>query len=160
MLFVGHAAGHGILTVPHSKNNGYPGSYALDRSAYYTTASWWLDRAYFGTPKVTPWMRPGHFSWADARDLADVSQTFHPCGCYNPHGVQFCAGVELAHGWGETSLGRDLHGSCGWPQGGATSVAVGKSTGNRFQSVCEPWRRLRLHAVQKDRFSAVPKGSQ
>jgi hypothetical protein len=39
------------------------GSYALDRSAYYTTASWWLDRAYFGTPKVTPWMRPGHFSW-------------------------------------------------------------------------------------------------
>lgn len=59
-----------------------------------------------------------------------------------------------------TRLGRDLHGSCGWPQGGATSVAVGKSTGNRFQSVCEPWRRLRLHAVQKDRFSAVPKGSQ
>lgn len=105
VLFVGHAAGHGILTVPHSKNNGYPGSYALDRSAYYTTASWWLDRAYFGTPKVTPWMRPGHFSWADARDLADVSQTFHPCGCYNPHGVQFCAGVELAHGWGETSMG-------------------------------------------------------
>ncbi|CAL1129089.1 unnamed protein product [Cladocopium goreaui] len=105
VLFLGHAAGHGILTVPHSKNNGYPGSYALDRSAYYTTASWWLDRAYFGTPKVTPWMRPGHFSWADARDLADVSQTFHPCGCYNPHGVQFCAGVELAHGWGETSMG-------------------------------------------------------
>ena len=25
VLFVGHAAGHGILTVPHSKNNGYPG---------------------------------------------------------------------------------------------------------------------------------------
>ena len=25
VLFMGHAAGHGILTVPHSKNNGYPG---------------------------------------------------------------------------------------------------------------------------------------
>lgn len=44
-------------------------------------------------------------SRADARDLADVSQTFHPCGCYNPHGVQFCAGVELAQGFGETSMG-------------------------------------------------------
>jgi len=100
-----HAAGHAMLTVPHSKNNGFPGSYALDRSDYYTTASWWLDRAYFGTPKVTPWMQPGHFSWADARDLPDVTQTFHPCGCYNPHGVEFCAGVELAQGFGETSMG-------------------------------------------------------
>ena len=25
VLFVGHAAGHAMLTVPHSKNNGYPG---------------------------------------------------------------------------------------------------------------------------------------
>ena len=64
---VSHAAGHAMLTVPHSKNNGFPGSYALDRSDYYTTASWWLDRAYFGTPKVTPWMQPGHFSWSLGR---------------------------------------------------------------------------------------------
>ena len=64
---VSHAAGHGILTVPHSKNNGFPGSYALDRSDYYTTASWWLDRAYFGTPKVKPWTQPGNFSWSLGR---------------------------------------------------------------------------------------------
>ena len=29
VLFLGHAAGHGILTVPHSKNNGYPGEMSL-----------------------------------------------------------------------------------------------------------------------------------
>lgn len=66
-----HAAGHAMLTVPHSKNNGFPGSYALDRSDYYTTASWWLDRAYFGTPKVTPWMQPGHFSWSLGRNFKE-----------------------------------------------------------------------------------------
>ena len=25
LVLVGHAAGHAMLTVPHSKNNGYPG---------------------------------------------------------------------------------------------------------------------------------------
>jgi len=101
------AAGHAFMTVPHSKNNGYPGSYALPKGEYYTTASWWLDRSYFeGDPKKTPWLKPGHFSWRDARDLyPDFQQTFHPCGCYNPHGVEFCAGVELASGFGETTMG-------------------------------------------------------
>ena len=90
------AAGHAFLTVPHSKNNGYAASYALPKSEYYTTASWWLDRAFFeGDPKKTPWLKPGHFSWKDARDLyPDAVQTFHPCGCYNPHGVEACAGVS------------------------------------------------------------------
>ncbi|CAE7264847.1 unnamed protein product [Symbiodinium pilosum] len=85
-LVVRKAAGHAMLTVPHSKNNGYPGSYALTRSEYYTTASWWLDRAFFeGDTKKTPWLKPGHFSWRDARDLyPDFRQVFHPCGCYNP----------------------------------------------------------------------------
>ena len=58
-----------------------------------------------------------------------------------------------------TRLWRDLHGSFCWPQGDTTSVAAGKSTGNCFQYVCKSWRRLRLHAVQKDRLSAVPNGS-
>lgn len=57
----------------------------MDRQAYYTTASWWLDRAFFGAPTVTPWMRPGHFNYEDARDLyADREQTFHPCGALKP----------------------------------------------------------------------------
>ena len=34
-----------------------------------------------------------------------MTQSFHPCGCYNPHGVEFCAGVQLAEGFGETTMG-------------------------------------------------------
>ncbi|CAK8992080.1 unnamed protein product [Durusdinium trenchii] len=82
------------------------GSFALDRQSYYTTASWWLDRAFFVLPTVTPWMRPGHFNYVDAQNLyKDFPQTFHPCGCYNPHGAEFCAGVQLAEGFGETTMG-------------------------------------------------------
>ncbi|CAK8991975.1 unnamed protein product [Durusdinium trenchii] len=104
--FLARALGHGLLTIPHSKNNGFPGSFALDRQSYYTTASWWLDRAFFVLPTVTPWMRPGHFNYVDAQNLyKDFPQTFHPCGCYNPHGAEFCAGVQLAEGFGETTMG-------------------------------------------------------
>ena len=51
------------------------------RSEYYTTASWWLDRAYFeGDPQMTPWKKPGHFSWKDARDLYPDAGPTIACG--------------------------------------------------------------------------------
>eukprot|EP00592_Proboscia_alata_P008373 CAMPEP_0194358468 /NCGR_PEP_ID=MMETSP0174-20130528/5658_1 /TAXON_ID=216777 /ORGANISM="Proboscia alata, Strain PI-D3" /LENGTH=592 /DNA_ID=CAMNT_0039128783 /DNA_START=57 /DNA_END=1835 /DNA_ORIENTATION=+ len=99
--------GHGILALPPSKNSGtLATSTTLDITSYFALASYGIiDKAYFDTNSVTPWNRPGDFTFEHARDLIPGHpQTLHPCGC-NAGGIARCAGVEIASGFGERTLG-------------------------------------------------------
>ena len=63
-----------------------------------------IDKAFFDNDhSKTPWTRPGEFSFEHARDLLPGHpQTLHPCGC-NSHGIEQCAGVDEASGFGEVT---------------------------------------------------------
>lgn len=99
--------GHGFLAKPPSKNGGNQTTRGAETATYYSIASFGIiDKAFFdGDHAVTPWTRPGEFDYALARDLIPGHpQTLHPCGC-NAGGLAHCAGVEIATGFGETTLG-------------------------------------------------------
>jgi len=126
LAFPVNVKGHAYLAKPTSKNAGDLTSFRLPHDEYYTRANWWVDKASFETPSETPWTQPGHFNFESARDLIpNFPQTFHPCGCYNPAGPQYCAGVELAADFGKTTLGSlPINGGEGpdikppaWPRG-------------------------------------------
>mmetsp|Transcript_5113 Transcript_5113/g.7878 ORF Transcript_5113/g.7878 Transcript_5113/m.7878 type:complete len:540 (-) Transcript_5113:1384-3003(-) len=99
--------GHGLLTVPASKNGGTVSIPLESTSKHYTLASYGIiDKAFFDQDhSKTPWTRPGDFDHILANDLlAGHPETLHPCGC-NAGDVSNCAGVIHASGFGETTLG-------------------------------------------------------
>jgi len=101
------AHGHGFLAKPSSKNAGDLTTSLQDTATYYSIASFGIiDKAFFdGDHSITPWNRPGEFDYALARDLIPGHpQTLHPCGC-NAGGISNCVGVDIATGFGETTLG-------------------------------------------------------
>lgn len=63
-----------------------------------------IDKAFFDNDhSITPWTRPGEFSFEHARDLLpEHPQTLHPCGC-NSFGIADCAGIYHASGFGEVT---------------------------------------------------------
>ena len=101
------ADGHGFLAKPPSKNGGDQTTRGEETAIYYSVASFGIiDKAYFdGDHSLTPWTRPGEFDHVMAREVVPGHpQTLHPCGC-NAGGVAHCVGVEVATGFGETTLG-------------------------------------------------------
>lgn len=99
--------GHGLLTVPPSKNGGTVSTPHESSTNHFSIASYGIiDKAFFDNDhSKTPWTRPGEFDHKLARDLIPGHpQTLHPCGC-NAGSVANCAGVVQASGFGETTQG-------------------------------------------------------
>lgn len=118
----------------------------MPTGTYYSIASFGIiDKAFFdGDHSVTPWTRPGEFDYALARDLIPGHpQTLHPCGC-NAGGVAHCVGVEIATGFGETTLGAapgepPLLTPPAWPAGSSQQVgwnAYANHAGGYIYTLC------------------------
>lgn len=100
---------HGYLAKPTSKGAADMQSIQLPWNDYWQRATWFVEKAYLNNDQAQkPWSQPGRFNYTQAWDISQ--QVFHPCGCYNPGGLQYCAGVTLASGFGETTPGHSQNG--------------------------------------------------
>ena len=116
--------GHGLLTVPPSKNGGTVSTPLSSTNEHYALAAYGIiDKAFFDNDhSQTPWTRPGDFDQKLARDLVSGHpQTLHPCGC-NAGGVADCAGVVHAREFGATTQGYTLT-PVVWPRGSTQETA-------------------------------------
>lgn len=102
--------GHGLLTKPSSKNGGSLATPLTDSTSHFALGSYGIiDKAFFDNDhSKTPWSKPGEFDFRMARDLIPGHpEVLHPCGC-NAGDIQHCAGVDIANGFGETTLGEPV----------------------------------------------------
>lgn len=117
--------GHGLLTVPSSKNGGTITTPNGDTGIHYAIASYGIiDKAFFDNDhSKTPWTRPGEFNHELARDLIPGHpETLHPCGCNAANNVGYCAGVSQASGFGETIQGNTIT-PASWSRGSTQETA-------------------------------------
>jgi len=139
--FSGVAHGHGLLTLPSSKNGGSLATSDATAGNHFTIASFGIvDKAFFDEDhSATPWTRPGAFDWELARDLIPGHpETLHPCGC-NAGGLAQCAGVEIATGFGETTAGASVDPPA-WAAGSRVDVgwnAYANHAGGYVYTLCK-----------------------